>query len=161
MGTRSSIAIKTEDGTYKGIYCHWDGYLDHNGIILYESYDTYEKVLELVNLGDASSLDHSSKLVEGHTYDTKKEGCSTFYHRDRGEKWEDVAPKEFDTYKELLDYLGQGYDYIFEDGEWYDNGKGKLEDLLINTEHASRVKELKKKRIQTDRKLKIERINED
>ena len=30
MGTRSSIAIKTEDGI-KAIYCHWDGYVDHNG----------------------------------------------------------------------------------------------------------------------------------
>ena len=39
MGTRSSIAIKTEDGI-KAIYCHWDGYVDHNGKILKEFYNT-------------------------------------------------------------------------------------------------------------------------
>ena len=43
MGTRSAIAMKTEDGI-RSIYCHWDGYVDHNGRILKEFYSTDEKV---------------------------------------------------------------------------------------------------------------------
>ena len=38
MSTRSRIAIKQNDGTYKSIYCHSDGYLEHNGYILYNYY---------------------------------------------------------------------------------------------------------------------------
>ena len=47
MSTRSSIAVKTADGI-KSIYCHWDGYVDHNGRILKEFYSTDEKVNQLM-----------------------------------------------------------------------------------------------------------------
>ena len=55
MSTRSSIAIKTADGI-KSIYCHWDGYVDHNGRILKEHYQSPAKIAELIALGDLSSL---------------------------------------------------------------------------------------------------------
>jgi len=55
MGTRSTIAIRNTDGTFEAIYCHWDGYLSHNGRILEENYTTEEKVRELIALGDISS----------------------------------------------------------------------------------------------------------
>ena len=38
MGTRSTIAIQKLDGSVEQIYCHWDGYLDHNGTILKTEY---------------------------------------------------------------------------------------------------------------------------
>ena len=37
MGTRSFIAQRVGD-EYVGVYCHWDGYLEHNGRILLEHY---------------------------------------------------------------------------------------------------------------------------
>ena len=40
MGTRSTIAIKNQDGSVTGIYCHWDGYVDHVGVMLKEHYNT-------------------------------------------------------------------------------------------------------------------------
>ena len=66
MGTRSSIAIKTEDGI-KAIYCHWDGYVDHNGKILKEFYKTTDKVEALIALGDISSL--REEVGEKHDFD--------------------------------------------------------------------------------------------
>ena len=30
MSTNSLILQEQQDGTLKGIYCHWDGYLQHN-----------------------------------------------------------------------------------------------------------------------------------
>ena len=36
MGTRSTIALEYADGTVEQVYCHWDGYVSHNGLILSE-----------------------------------------------------------------------------------------------------------------------------
>lgn len=56
MATRSFIGIEEEPEVYKFIYCHWDGYLEYNGMILNEAYKTRDKVIDLVNGGDISSL---------------------------------------------------------------------------------------------------------
>lgn len=50
MSTRSTIGIK-ENGIIRSIYCHWDGYPENNGKILYEHYNSKEKVEELLRLG--------------------------------------------------------------------------------------------------------------
>ena len=38
MATRSTIALEFADGTVEQVYCHWDGYLAHNGLMLLEHY---------------------------------------------------------------------------------------------------------------------------
>ena len=52
MGTRSRIGVMHGD-VCKSVYCHWDGYLDHNGVILQENYDS-AKANHLAYLGDAT-----------------------------------------------------------------------------------------------------------
>ena len=56
MGTRSTIALEYADGTVQQVYCHWDGYLSNNGMILQEHYSDPFKVRQLIDLGDISSL---------------------------------------------------------------------------------------------------------
>jgi hypothetical protein len=56
MGTRSTIALEFADGTVQQVYCHWDGYLEHNGKILQEHYSDPFKLRDLIDLGDMSSL---------------------------------------------------------------------------------------------------------
>jgi hypothetical protein len=56
MGTRSTIALEFADGTVEQVYCHWDGYLEHNGQILAKHYMDPFKVRDLVALGGFSSL---------------------------------------------------------------------------------------------------------
>ncbi len=51
MGTRSDIIVHRADGKWARIYCHWDGFVDHNGTILHEHYTTQEKCDALVALG--------------------------------------------------------------------------------------------------------------
>ena len=46
MSTRSSIGIKYKDGTIKDIYCHYDGYLEYNGQMLYYYYIIIIAILE-------------------------------------------------------------------------------------------------------------------
>ena len=50
MATRSAIAIKQEDGKVKSVYCHSDGYPEHNGKLLLNFYNSDESANEIVNL---------------------------------------------------------------------------------------------------------------
>ena len=66
MGTRSTIAIEFADGSVSQVYCHWDGYLSNNGMILQTSYMDPFKVRALVDLGGFSSLrDTVEETAEG------------------------------------------------------------------------------------------------
>ena len=59
MATRSTIAVVNPDNTVTQIYCHWDGYLSHNGRILKESYTDLNAVKELIS---HRSEEHTSEL---------------------------------------------------------------------------------------------------
>jgi hypothetical protein len=85
MGTRSRIAIKLADNEIKSVYCHWDGYPSGNGRTLVKHYNSKEKALNLIMLGDLSSLHESTECPEGHTFDNSIKGYTVAYGRDRGE----------------------------------------------------------------------------
>lgn len=94
MGTRSTINIKTEDGRYKGIYCHWDGYVSHNGRILVNYYTTTEQVEALIALGNISSL--------GETI----EACKPYGGESEEAKYTAKYPES------------EEYNYVFDNGAW-------------------------------------------
>ena len=129
MGTRSRIGVMHGDKV-KSIYCHWEGYLEHNGAILQEHYDS-AKANNLVALGDLSSL--RANIGEKHAFSQFElpadeveafkaltEDMCTFYGRDRGEKG--VEFKVAQTFAEFLEQAegcGAEYYYIMKDGVWY------------------------------------------
>ena len=120
MGTRSRIGVMHGD-VLKSVYCHWDGYLEHNGRILLEHYDS-AKANHLVALGDISSLDVNVAIPEGveHSFDNSAKGITTFYGRDRGETGVDwVSHHDFKSFLEHCDNCGAEYYYIMKDGVWY------------------------------------------
>jgi hypothetical protein len=111
MATRSTIAIEYADGTVDQIYCHWDGYLDHNGEILRTHYMDPFKVQRLVELGDLSSL--APEIGDAHDFDDRAacEGVCTFYGRDRGETG--VGAKRFKNFEEYVrEHQREEYEYI-------------------------------------------------
>ena len=129
MGTRSRIGVMHGDKV-KSIYCHWDGYLEHNGKILQAHYDS-AKANHLVAMGDMSSLGkvigeahpfspHGSKENEALYEHAMDQGYCTFYNRDRGE-----TGTEFKVAHTFEEFLGQAegcgaeYYYIMKDGVWY------------------------------------------
>ena len=115
MSTNSLIAMKTDDG-YRTIYCHWDGYPEHNGKTLVQHYSDPEKVEALIALGDISSL--ASEIGEKHDFNDRESG-TTSYHRDRGEDWSRVEPRNYDSVKRICRAdCTQEYVYVFEDGDW-------------------------------------------
>lgn len=146
MATRSAIAV-THGTVVKGVYCHWDGYIDHNGRILQEHYDS-AKANNLVALGDISSLrpnigeQHpfsSIGIMDSAEYDAKYGEMTTFYGRDRGEtgtEWK--VFKDADDFMGHFDGCGCEYFYLMHEGVWYVNqyGRGwdKLAEVIANAD---------------------------
>lgn len=120
MGTRSRIGVMHGDSV-KSVYCHWDGYLEHNGQILLEHYDSV-KANHLVSLGDLSTLGREVDFPDGefHTFSSPMENVTVFYGRDRGEDgtdWE--VDHSFEDFLKRVDGCGGEYYYIMKDGVWY------------------------------------------
>ena len=119
MATRGVIALK-EANKFYAIYSHWDNYPERLVPILNEHYNTKERVEELINHGDASYL--AENIGEHNGFDDTDYHVCLFYHRDRHEPYETVAPKIFKTFYDLRKYAKQvdaEWLYIFENGIWY------------------------------------------
>lgn len=120
MSTHATITLKTKEGTYKSIYLHFDGHPEEAGEILTAYYTTYEKVEELINLGDLSILEKSAGCPDGHCFDSKVNGFCVAYGRDRGEQ--NTEANEYTTYEEVIEDMGQDFNYLFQDGAWSVSG---------------------------------------
>lgn len=134
MSTNSTIAVENKDGSIVGVYCHWDGYLNGNGIILLESYTTEEKVRELIMHGDMSSLEPNIYPSKGseHSFEHKEPNVCIFYGRDRGEEWKNICPKYYKNKKEYYEKQSQQYNYKFANGKWmYKKNGGSWRNLTM------------------------------
>ena len=128
MGTHSRIGIMHGDKV-KSVYCHWDGYLEHNGQVLEQYYDS-AKANQLVALGDMSTLrpqigekhafsqfDLPAEEVEAYK-ELTQDWC-TFYSRDRGEVSVWKVANTFEEFLEQADGCCAEFYYIMKDGVWY------------------------------------------
>ena len=155
MGTRSRIGVMHGDNV-KSVYCHWDGYLEHNGVILQEHYDS-AKANQLVALGDLSSLKpeigiqhafgYHGTEISAEDYETQFGNMCTFYGRDRGEKG-----TEWKTHTNFVDFFAEvegswcEWYYIMRDGVWYvgniyEKDERFFKKLVPLTEALATVKE--------------------
>ena len=116
MATRSHIGIRNQDGTVEYIYCHWDGYPEHNGVILTEHYDTLDKVKELIALGDLSFL--GPEIGEKHDFDGELNAtwCRA-YGRDRNDPNTEAKTISFNDLLEN-EGLNVSYVYVFDGDYW-------------------------------------------
>jgi len=146
MATRSTIALEFADGSVGQIYCHWDGYLDHNGQILATHYTDPFKVRDLIDGGDLSSLrptigtkhafsQFDVKPEEVESFKKLTENMCTFYGRDRGEGQSDATYfKDYEHF--LVDGQAEEYDYILRNvngvATWFVSDHGG--DYMLLTE---------------------------
>jgi len=63
MGTRSNIAYKKEDGSIVSSYCHYDGYIEHNGVMLLKHYNGEKQARDLVDNGYMSALGSTIEVI--------------------------------------------------------------------------------------------------
>jgi len=121
MATRSNIAYKTAEGKIRSIYCHWDGYPEHNGEMLNRYYTDPAKVAALIELGSLSSL--RPELGEKQDFDdrsSQKDDWCLAYHRDRGEQ---LVISEYDDIPSWIEDMEE-YAYLFDGKEWIVNDHG-------------------------------------
>ena len=78
MATRSTIGIKSEDGTIKAIYCHWDGYPEGVGAGLVQFYNSKAQAEALIALGGFSSLMETLEKTKAGAYNTASDSARTF-----------------------------------------------------------------------------------
>lgn len=155
MATRSTIALEFADGTIGQVYCHWDGYLAHNGKMLFENYSNPFVLRDLIDLGDVSSLaptigtkhpfshydTDGLSLVE---YNDLYNNMTTFYGRDRGELGCDAR-----SYKDYADYEAncqlEEYNYILRNvngvATWYVSDHG-YNFILLTEAFAKEAREI-------------------
>jgi len=95
MSTHSNIGKRLPNGTYRYVYCHFDGYPSGVGRILLEHYQDEAKIDALLDLGELSSL--------GGTLES-----SVAYARDRGEH---LTPADIATSRD--DVFEQSYAYVW------------------------------------------------
>jgi len=130
MSTNSDIAVQMHDGTEKIIYCHWNGYISHNGNILNQYYNTQEKVEALIELGDLSVLAPSTECPPGHTFITPMKGCCVAYGRDRGEKNRKARTcGDVRIRRAQQEYM---YYWIKSEKKWYVKKEGQREGVELS-----------------------------
>lgn len=112
MGTRSRIGIEGKNGI-TSIYCHWDGFPEHNGRILREHYTDEAKIEQMMKLGNLSSL--GSEIGTKHDFNQHTENECTFYGRDRGDK--NMTARKHIDFEAFMDYR-EDYNYLFRNGKW-------------------------------------------
>jgi hypothetical protein len=123
MSTRSEIAIENKDGSISSIYCHSDGYLEYNGQILNNHYNSYELALSIIKQNDCSSL--------GETIED-----SRFYNTWRNE---DTKAKIFDSEYHFMCEFGSNifaeYIYLFKNDRWYVSELKSIDNPQDNYNH--------------------------
>lgn len=145
MATRSTISLEFADGTIGQVYCHWDGYLAHNGKILFENYSNPFILRDLIDLGSLSSLrpqigtKHPFSMFEANMtqdeYASLYRDMTTFYGRDRGEgEYQATYFKDYEHF--LVDGQEEEYDYILRNvngkATWFVSDHGG--DYMLLTE---------------------------
>lgn len=129
MTTKSRIGIMNEDTTITSVYCNWDGYPSYNGRILYENYNTEEKIRELISYGDLSSL--GEDIINDNN--SGRTECK-FYNKN-------IGSGTIKTYENIYEYEINGceYNYLFMNGKWYYNTYMNPDFILLTKQDIKEV----------------------
>jgi hypothetical protein len=120
MATRGNIGILNEDGSVTGIYVHFDAYPEYVGKILVNHYNNADIVMELMELGDLSTLAENMYCDDNsHCWDNPVDGVCVAYGRDRGEKNMDARVfNNIEEYKNRGHRVWADFQYLFNNGKW-------------------------------------------
>ena len=137
MSTNSTIGIENLDGTIELIYCHWDGYVEYNGKMLLEHYNTPAKVRKLLHKGDFSALKPNISEIEYYVdrgdEDTgavtqnlgdfikmcKESWCEYFYVLKTDGSWAVSTSTNPDIYRSLEEVINVEDPYYYDGGATY------------------------------------------
>jgi len=136
MSTNSNIGILNKDGSVEMVYCHWEGCVENNGVILHRSFNDEKAVRKLLSLGGLRSLRNRLSPDQGeiHNVEDGNDGdICVFYSRDLGVHSEEEIAKslKFDNWQLASNYFEE-YTYLYDTSlkEWLVIGDGLLLESL-------------------------------
>jgi hypothetical protein len=146
MSTRSVIVRKVDNG-YQGVYCHSDGYPEHNGRILAEHYTEPAKIAELMAGGFLSWL--GPEIGDSNPHNPTGENDMTlcsFYARDWRRPIEDNEAFEAEPLAAAVNVIDCAWVYVFEGGSWqcatvanqYGPGPASVGDMMGVNEYIGK-----------------------
>ena len=123
MSTNSYIGYLLPNGDVRSIYCHSDGYISHNGLILVENYQAARDIAQMVELGDMSCLRHNIHPTPSmpHSRANRQPVVSLYYSRDLREDGYETSGHEPENYglEECIECLeGDDHFYLWTGKEW-------------------------------------------
>ena len=116
MATRSIIGILHDNNTIESIYCHYDGSPKHTGYFLLTYYNTKQKVLDLINKGDLSSIaaSHDWQNQQLPTIENKIQLAPKLYRKRKDQPEPSTRPIIHDIQCMFFDDLmGEEYKYLY------------------------------------------------
>ena len=117
MSTRSYIAEKLPDDTFRYVYCHFDGYPEGVGQTLLNHFNDSDRVSRLIDLGALSYL--REDIDSQNDFNNPVGDDATMaYHRDRKENLEINMAAKLEDLLDNFDKSRTEYLYIFENGSW-------------------------------------------
>ena len=103
MGTRSKIAYAKKNNKIVASYCHYDGYIEHNGVMLLKYYNGEKQARDLVDNGYMSSLQPTiDQINEGRVHEDKP-----------------IEYRNEFIFMNDLEALWDEFVYLFKEGKWY------------------------------------------
>lgn len=111
MSTPALIALNVDD-EFVCITVNWNGTPERVGETLRKVFNTDGRVIDLMDLGNCSSIFGATDITEVEAY-----------HRDKNERWEPNHPMIFDTLDEAASYYSPIYSFVW-DGETWTAYKG-------------------------------------
>lgn len=109
MSTHSQIAVKLNNGSYATVYCHYDGYPIYMGWMLYNKFNTENRINNLVL--DGGHCIRNIGYVGNY-------GAAEYFPYEEDE----TQTLTFADFNALLDFYTESlteYAYVYEDGEFY------------------------------------------
>lgn len=138
MGIPCFIAKEIGDNQYRAIWCAFDGYLEHAGVILARHYNTEEMVDKLLDLGNLSGVHPTLEPdpSKPHMLGNHQKNVTIAYGRDYGEKGQEASIKTLDELNDDSDWTETTYIFT-KDKEWKYFHIGHLVEGLHELAHIA------------------------
>jgi hypothetical protein len=111
----------------KSVYCHYDGYLDYTGRILFEHYDS-TKANALIARGDNSGVKET--VEEMNFYEDRESDGEDVKGFLESTPWQ--VAHTFDEFLDQVEGCCGEYYYVMRDGVWYAGCVYETQGLIKN-----------------------------
>lgn len=123
MGTRTAIFQEQENGQYKGIYIHYDGYVEGVGQMLHFAYQDRTKVSKLINNEKPlSNLGATGELIVTTGFNDPRRKETTFIDGEEAPRYSEIIDTKEGEY-----YIANTVSDIIHGRFFTYNSKGELQ----------------------------------